>query len=44
MLEEGRTTARVKALLEDVFRPDDHYSLTNVHLGVTMDMAKDIKS
>jgi hypothetical protein len=42
-LEEGRTTARVKALLEAVFRPDDHYSLTNVHLGVTTDVAKDIK-
>jgi hypothetical protein len=43
MLEEGRTTARVKALLEDVFRPDDLFSLTHVHLGVTTDMAKDIK-
>jgi hypothetical protein len=43
MLEEGRTTMRVKALLEDVFRPDDRYSLTNVHLGVTTEMAKDIK-
>jgi hypothetical protein len=43
MLEEGRTTARVKALLEDVFRPDDVYSLNNVHLGVTTDMAKDVK-
>jgi hypothetical protein len=40
MLEEGRTTARVKALLEDVFQPDDMYSLTSVHLGVTTDMAK----
>jgi hypothetical protein len=43
MLDEGRTTARVKALLEDVFRPDDRYSLMNVHLGVTTDMAKDVK-
>lgn len=43
MLEEGRTTARVKALLEDVFRPDDAFSLTNVHLGVTTDLAKDVK-
>jgi hypothetical protein len=43
MLDEGRTTARVKALLEEVFRPDDRYSLMNVHLGVTTDMAKDVK-
>jgi hypothetical protein len=39
MLEEGRTTARVKALLEDIFWPDDLFSLTNVYLGVTTDMA-----
>ena len=43
MLEEGCTTARVKALLEDVFRPQDLLLLTNVHLGVTTDLAKDIK-
>jgi hypothetical protein len=43
MLEEGRTTARVKALLKDIFRPDDLFSLNNVHLGVTTDLAKDIK-
>lgn len=43
MLEEGRTTAHVKALLEDIFRPDDLFSLSSVHLGVTTDMAKDIK-
>jgi hypothetical protein len=43
MLEEGRTTARVKALLEDIFRPDDLFLLNNVQLGVTTDMAKDIK-
>jgi hypothetical protein len=43
MLEEGRTTARVKALLEDTFRPDDLFSLSSVYLGVTADMAKDMK-
>jgi hypothetical protein len=43
MLEEGRTSARVKALLEDVFQPDDIYSLSAVHIHVTADLAKDIK-
>jgi hypothetical protein len=43
MLEEGRTMAWVKVLLEDVFCPDDLFSLTNVHLGVTTDLAKDVK-
>jgi hypothetical protein len=43
MLEEGRTTARVKALLEDIFQPDDIYSLSAVHIQVTADLAKDIK-
>jgi hypothetical protein len=43
MLEEGRTTPRVKALLEDMFRPDDMYSLNAVYLGFTADMAKDVK-
>jgi hypothetical protein len=43
MLEEGRTTPRVKALLEDIFRPDDLMSLANVHIGVTTDLAKDVK-
>jgi hypothetical protein len=43
MLDEGRTTARVRALLEDTFRPDDQFSLVSVHLGVTADMAKDLK-
>jgi hypothetical protein len=43
MLQEGRTTARIKALLEDTFRPDDMYSLNAVYLGVTSDMAKDVK-
>jgi hypothetical protein len=43
MLEEGRTTSRVKALLEDIFRPDDLLSLAKVHIGVTTDMAKDVK-
>jgi hypothetical protein len=43
MLEEGRTTARVKALLEDIFQPDDLFSLSAVHIHVTADLAKDIK-
>jgi hypothetical protein len=43
MLEEGRTTTRVKALLEDVFRPVDSFSLETVHLSVTDELAKDIK-
>jgi hypothetical protein len=43
MLQEGRTTARVKALLEDVFRPVDLFSLESVQLGATDKMAKDIK-
>jgi hypothetical protein len=43
MLEEGRTTSRVKALLEDIFCPDDVFSLNAVHLGVTVDLAKDVK-
>jgi hypothetical protein len=43
MLEEGRTTARVKALLEDTFRPEDRYSLSAVYLQATADMAKDLK-
>jgi hypothetical protein len=44
MLGEGGTTALGKALLKDVFRPDDTYLLNNVHfLGVTTDMAKDVK-
>ncbi len=43
MLEEGRTTVRVKALLEDTFRPNYAFALTAVYLCVTADMAKDIK-
>jgi hypothetical protein len=43
MLEEGRTTAWVKALLEDTFRPDNLFSLTAIYLGMTADMVKDIK-
>jgi hypothetical protein len=44
MLEEGRTTARVKALLEDIFRPADLFSLESVQLSATDEMAKDIKN
>jgi hypothetical protein len=43
MLEEGRTTTRTKALLEDILRPDDDFSLSAVQLTVTDDMAKDFK-
>jgi hypothetical protein len=43
MLKEGRTATRVKALLEDIFRPDNIFSLSSVHLTMTDDMAKDIK-
>jgi hypothetical protein len=44
MLEEGRTTATIKALLEDIFRPTDWFSLETVHLRATDDMAKDVKT
>jgi hypothetical protein len=44
MLEEGRTTAKVKALLEDIFRPDDDFSLAAVQINVTDKLAKDIKN
>jgi hypothetical protein len=43
MLEEGRTPTRVKALLEDLFRPEDIFDLSTVHLRVTGDIAKDVK-
>jgi hypothetical protein len=43
ILEEGRTTAQVKALLEDIFRPDDLFSLDAVHLNVSDDLPKDVK-
>jgi hypothetical protein len=43
MLEEGRTTAQVKALLEDNFWPDAAFSHMSVHLGIMEKMAKDIK-
>jgi hypothetical protein len=43
MLEEGRTTARIKALLEDTFLPADLFSLELVQLSVMNDMAKDVK-
>jgi hypothetical protein len=43
MLEEGRTTPKVRALLEDIFRPADTFSLESVHLTVSDDLAKDIK-
>jgi hypothetical protein len=44
MLEEGRTTATVKALLEDIFRPADLFSLESVQLSATDEMAKDVKT
>jgi hypothetical protein len=43
MLKGGWTITWVKALLEDIFHPDDIFSLSSVHLTVTNDMAKDIK-
>jgi hypothetical protein len=43
MLEEGRTTARVKALLRNIFQPDDIFSLSAVQIHITADVAKDIK-
>jgi hypothetical protein len=44
MLEEGQTTARIKALLEDIFRPTDMFSLESVQLNATDDMAKEVKN
>jgi hypothetical protein len=44
ILEEGRTTVRVKALLEDIFRPVDMFSLELVQLSATNEMAKDVKN
>jgi hypothetical protein len=44
MLEEGRTTAKVKALLEDIFRPDDDFSLAAVQIDVMDKLAKEIKN
>jgi hypothetical protein len=43
MLEEGRTKVKTKALLEDIFWPDDDFSLSAVQLNVTDEMAKDVK-
>jgi hypothetical protein len=43
MLKEGRTTAKVKALLEDIFRPNNNFSLVAVQLNVTDKLAKEIK-
>jgi hypothetical protein len=42
MLEEGRTTVRIKALLEDTFRPVDLFSLELVQISTTDKMAKDV--
>jgi hypothetical protein len=44
MLEEGRTTPRVKALLEHTFRIKDLFSLETVKLSTSDEMAKDIKN
>jgi hypothetical protein len=43
MLVEGRTTTQVKALLEDLFRPDNIFNLSTVHLRVTGDVVKNVK-
>jgi hypothetical protein len=44
MSEEGRTTARIKVLLEDIFRPADLFSLESIQLNVTGNMAKEVKN
>jgi hypothetical protein len=44
MLEEGRTKSKTKALLEDIFRPDDDFSLSAVQLNVTDELAQDVKN
>jgi hypothetical protein len=43
MLEEGRKGPKIRALLTDLLRPTDMESLTNMHVPVTDDMAKDVK-
>jgi hypothetical protein len=43
MLNEGCMTTWVKILLEDIFPPDNVFSLLSVHLTMTDNMAKDIK-
>ncbi len=43
MLEEGRTKAKVRSLLEDIFRPGESGPLDAVHVSVTSEMATDIK-
>ena len=44
MLDEGRTTAKVRAVLEDAFRPAANVrAMHRVHITVTDDMAKDFK-
>jgi hypothetical protein len=42
MLEERRTTARIKALLEDIFCPINLFSLELVQLRATNNMAKEL--
>jgi hypothetical protein len=44
MLEEGRMTVRIKALLEDTFRTVDLFSLESAQLSATDEMAKDVKN
>jgi hypothetical protein len=44
MLDKGQTMAWVRALLKDTFRPDNIFSLTSVHLGITESLlCKDIQ-
>jgi hypothetical protein len=44
ILEEGRTTARVKAVMRELLVPDDDDSFQAIHILVTDEMAKDFKN
>jgi hypothetical protein len=43
MLEEGRTTSKVRSLLEEVFKPGDTFTFDSIDITVTDDLAKDVK-
>jgi hypothetical protein len=44
ILEEGRTAARVKAIMRELLVPDEDHSVQAIHILVTDEMAKDFKS
>ena len=44
ILEEGRTTARVKAVMRELLVPDEDDSFQAIHILVTDEMAKDFKN